>query len=310
MKKSSLKIKRIMKKLLIAYLCLCVAGTVSFFAVGNAIFSYALLRKSDIGYTSKQEKRWIAQSSEDMYITSEDGLKLHAHFKMNPEADGRYAIICHGYSGNATTMSAWAKELFSMGFNVLCPNARAHGKSEGNVTGMGYLERRDIILWIKEIIKNDPSAQILLFGVSMGGATVLFTSGEKNLPENVKAVVSDCAFTRVYEEFGNVIRRYVSFLPDFPIVDSASVVCEIRGGYSFRDASCVKAVKRSTTPTLFIHGSKDTYVPFYMLNKLYKSAGCEKEKLVIDGAGHADARETNPELYWSTVSEFINNYFI
>ena len=299
-----------LKRFLIAYICICLAGTVGFFATGNALFNKTLARKTDIGYSEALEKRWIAQGSEDMYITSEDGLRLHAHLKANPEADGKYAIICHGYSGNATAMSAWAKELYGMGFSVLCPNARAHGKSEGNITGMGYPERRDIILWINEIIKIDPSAQILLFGVSMGGATVLFTSGEKDLAENVRAVVSDCAFTRAYEEFGNVIRRYVSFLPDFPVVDSASVVCEIRGGYSLRDASCIKVVKKSTTPTLFIHGSKDTYVPFYMLNKLYKSARCEKEKLVIDGAGHADARETDPELYWSTVSEFINNYFI
>jgi len=174
---------------------------------------------------------------------------------------------------------------------------------------MGYLERKDIILWINEIVKNNPTAQILLFGVSMGGATVLFTSGEKNLPENVKAVVSDCAFTRVYDEFGNVIRRYIPFLPDFPVVDSASVVCEIRGGYSFRDASCVKAVKRSDTPTLFIHGSKDTYVPFHMLHTLYENAACPKEKLIVEGAGHADARETDPELYWSTVKAFVEKYF-
>lgn len=302
--------KMIIKKLLTGYLCLCLLGTVGFFAVGNGIYSFALLRDGKTGYSAKQENRWIVQNSEDVYITSEDGLKLHAHLKENPGADGKYAIICHGYSGNATTMSAWAKTLYGMGFNVLCPNARAHGKSEGKVTGMGYLERKDIILWINEIVKNDPTAQILLFGVSMGGATVLFTSGEKNLPDNVKAVVSDCAFTRVYEEFGNVIRRYVPFLPNFPVVDSASVVCEIRGGYSFRDASCVKAVKKSDTPTLFIHGSSDTFVPFYMLDTLYNNASCEKVKLVIDGAGHADARETDPELYWRTVENFLKDKFI
>lgn len=304
------KITKIIKRLFIVYICLCILGTTGFFAMGNVIFSFGLLTDGEPGYSSKQENRWIAQQSEDLYISSEDGLKLHAHLKQSPIAYGKYAIICHGYSGNATTMSAWAKELYGMGFNVLCPNARAHGKSEGRVTGMGYLERRDIILWINEIIKREPTAQILLFGVSMGGATVLFTSGERDLPENVKAVVSDCAFTRVYEQFGNVIRGYVPFLPDFPVVDSASVVCEIRGGYSFRDASCVKAVKKSDTPTLFIHGSKDTYVPFYMLDTLYKNAKCEKERLVIEGAGHADARETNPELYWSTISEFISNYFM
>lgn len=302
--------KKFLKAILKAYLCLLLIGTVLFFAVGNGICRFALARKPDTAYTETEYSRWIAQGSEDIYITSEDGLTLHGHYRKNPEAYGKYAIICHGYTGNATNMSAYAKELYTMGFSVLCPNARAHGRSEGELVGMGYLERRDIIGWINEIIKNDPSAEILLFGVSMGGATVLFTSGEDDLPDNVKAVISDCAFTSVYDEVGNVMRRYVSFLPRFPIVDSGSVVCELKGGYSFRDASCTAAVERSKTPTLFIHGSKDSFVPFYMLDILYENAACEKEKLVVDGAGHGDSCKTAPDLYWNTIKSFTENYFI
>lgn len=302
--------KQIIERLIITILCLCVLGTVGFFAVGNGIYSYALLRKGDVGYTEEQEKRWIVQNSKDVYITSEDGLKLHAHFKRNPRAKGRYAIMCHGGSGNAIAITPWTRELFRMGFNVLCPNARAHGKSEGDAKGMGYPERRDIIQWINQIIKKDPDARILLFGLSVGGATVLLTSGENDLPENVKAVVSDCAFTNLYEEFGNIIRRYVPFLPNFPVVDSVSLVCKIRDGYFFREADCVEAVKRSKTPTLFIHGNADTRIPLSMLDTLYENAGCEKEKLIIDGAGHADARETDPRLYWRTVKNFLKDKFI
>ena len=302
--------KKLLKIFFIIYLCLFFVGTVSFFAVGNGICRFALERKPDTAYTDNHLGSWIAQYGEDKYITSEDGLTLHGHYRKNPEAYGKYAIICHGYTGNATNMSVYARELYSMGFSVLCPNARAHGKSDGGLIGMGYLERRDIISWINEIIKSDPSAKILLFGVSMGGATVLFTSGENDLPANVRAVVSDCAFTSVYDEIGNVMRRYVSFLPSFPIVDSGSVTCELKGGYSFRDASCVEAVKKSTTPTLFIHGSKDSFVPFYMLDILYENAACEKQMLVVDGAGHAASRKADPILYWNTVKGFIENKFI
>ena len=301
--------KKLLKIFFIIYLCLFFVGSASFFTVGNGICRFALERKPDTVYTDNHLGTWIAQSGEDRYIISEDGLTLHGHYKENPYAEGKYAIVCHGYTGNATNMSVYAKELYSMGFSVLCPNARAHGISEGELIGMGYLERRDIICWINEIIKNDPSAQIMLFGVSMGGATVLFTSGEADLPENVRAVISDCAFTSVYDEIGNVMKRYASFLPSFPIVDSGSVVCELTGGYSFRDASCVEAVKRSTTPTLFIHGSKDSFVPFSMLGILYDNAVCEKQKLVVEGAGHAASRKTDPTLYWNTVKDFVENKF-
>ena len=319
--------KKVFKIIFKVWLILLIIGTVCFFSVGNFIFSFALLRESVFSrenvtafltgekpdtakYSGATEEKqtWIQQNAQSRYISSEDGLALHGYYLANTANYHRYAIICHGYSGQAKHMNRYAKNFYNMGYSVLCPDARAHGKSEGNVNGMGYLERRDIIGWINEIQSNDPYAQIVLFGVSMGGATVLFTSGESDLPSCVKAVVSDCAFTRVYEQIGSAIRGYVPFLPDFPIVDSASVMCEIRGGYSFRDASCLSSVSKSKTPTLFIHGSKDSFVPFYMLDDLYDKAGCEKKKLVIEGAAHARSAVTNPELYWSEVKAFTDLY--
>ncbi len=285
-----------------------VIGTVCFFAVGNFVYTYALVRESASVSTEKGKQNWLERNSEERYIISDDGLSLHGYFAKNPDAGHNYAIVCHGYSGDGATMSSYAKRLYDMGISVLCPDARASGKSEGNVIGMGYIEKRDIILWIKEIERSDPDAAVLLFGVSMGGATVLFTGGEKDLPSCVKAIVSDCAYSNVYKQIGNVIRLYIPFMPDFPVVYSASLVCKIRAGFSFQQASCVKAVKSSVTPTLFIHGSEDTYVPFYMLDKLYKSAACPKEKLVVEGAAHAGSAKKNPELYWGTVEKFVSKH--
>ena len=318
--------KKGLKILLILWLVLYIIGTVCFFSIGNFIYSFALLRESVFSRenvtafftdeepdsakysgTTEEKKTWLEENAQSRYISSEDGLTLHGYFLNNNFSFHRYAIICHGYSGQGKHMSYYARKFYEAGYSVLSPDARAHGQSEGNVTGMGYLERRDINQWINDIQKNDPYAQVVLFGVSMGGATVLFTSGESDLPSCVKAVVSDCAFTRVYEQIGTTIRGYIPFMPDFPIVDSASVVCEIRGGYSFRDASCLEAVKTSRTPTLFIHGSNDTFVPFYMLDELYNNAVCPKQKLVINGAGHARSAVTDPELYWGTIKDFIQS---
>lgn len=304
--------KRILKIILIVYLALCVIGTCCFFAVGNVIYNIALVREahpqtdnSVFSGGMDENKTWLEENSEEMHISSDDGLSLHGYLAKNPLSDSRYAVVCHGYSSKATDMSYFAKSFYDMNFSVLAVDARAHGKSDGNLIGMGYLEKRDIILWINEIAKADPRAEFILYGISMGAATVLFTSGESDLPSSVKAVISDCAYSRVYEQIGCTIRGYVPFIPDFPIVDSASVVCEMRGGYSFRDASCIDAVKRSRTPTLFIHGSSDYFVPFYMLDILYSNAGCPKEKLVIDGAAHAQCASVNPDLYWITIKNFI-----
>lgn len=307
--------KKKLKNLLIGYLILYLIGTCCFFLTGNVMYKVALYRErpsqednSVFSGAMTENKTWLEETGKEIYISSDDGLTLHGYLAHNPLSDGKYAVVCHGYSSKATDMSYFAKCLYDMGFSVLAVDARAHGKSGGNLIGMGYLEKRDIILWINEIMKTDPDAEFILYGLSMGAATVLFTSGESDLPSSVKAVISDCAFSSVYEEIGSAIRYSVPFIPNFPLVDSGSVVCEMKGGYSFRDASCTEAVKRSHTPTLFIHGSADTYVPFYMLDILYSNAACPKEKLVIDGAAHAQSASVNPDLYWSTIDNFLNKY--
>ena len=63
---------------------------------------------------------------------------------------------------------------------------------------------------------------------------------------------------------------------------------KIRHGYSFTEYSPLEAVKKSKTPTLFIHGSQDTYVPTYMCQELYDAAVCPKDIIHIAGAEHAD----------------------
>ena len=45
-----------------------------------------------------------------------------------------------------------------------------------------------------------------------------------------------------------------------------------------------------------------------MLEEVYRAARCEKEKIVIKGAAHAEASGVNPNLYWKTVDEFIEKY--
>ena len=174
-------------------------------------------------------------------------------------------------------------------------------------TSMGWLDRHDIIGWIRgTVLEKDPGAQVVLHGVSMGAATVMMTTGEQ-LPENVRAAVEDCGYTDVWEEFTIQLRK-VFGLPQFPIMHIANIMAKRRAGYSFREASSVRQVKKSRTPTLFIHGGEDTFVPFFMLDEVYGAAACEKEKLVVSGAQHGESVQLEPQRYWDTVHAFVGKY--
>lgn len=242
------------------------------------------------------------------YITSNDGISLYGRVYMNPETTGNWVLFVHGHGSSSAKTVDIAAKLVEMGYNVLAPDMRAHGKSGGSYSGMGWLERKDILQWIDTITAKNKDAKIVLYGISMGAATVMMTSGEK-LPENVLCAVEDCGYTTVYDEFLWQMKQQYSYLPKFPLFDMASIICGIKAGYTFSDASSVKQLADCKIPMLFIHGDADTYVPFSMLQKVYDADNNQdKQKLVIHGAGHDKSRKTDPDTYWGTIGNFIEKY--
>lgn len=61
-------------------------------------------------------------------------------------------------------------------------------------------------------------------------------------------------------------------------------------------------------PVLFIHGSEDELIPAEMSREMYEAAVGEKELLIMEGAGHAQSQDKDPELYYETIFFFVGNY--
>ena len=253
---------------------------------------------------SEAWREYIKNEGEEWRLSSYDNLILHACFLKNDSHN--YAVLCHGFTGSSTEMMGRAEHLYQEGYSILLPDARAHGQSEGRYRGMGYLEKKDIQGWIARIVEIDKEANIVLFGQSMGAATVIMASGEK-LPENVKAIIADCGYTSVWDEFSLQIKE-MYHLPSFPIMNIANVISKYKAGYTFTEASPLVAISRNKLPVLLIHGMEDTFVPYEYLDKLYQAAHEPKQKLGIDGAGHCMSMVKNGELYWKTVDDFLELY--
>lgn len=252
---------------------------------------------------------WVSRRTfREVELVSEDGLKLQGYYLASERAAGRTVIVAHGYSGKAKDMGATAKNYYeNLGYNVLLPDARGHGRSEGDYIGFGWPERRDYLKWIGFVLQeNGPDAQIVLHGVSMGGATVLMTSGEE-LPPQVKVIVADCGYTSVKAQLSYQLKR-MYHLPSFPFVPVASLVTRKKAGYSFGEASALKQVRKAKVPILFIHGDADKFVPYAMMNELYEACRSPKEQLVVHGAGHGLSYDTDKSTYIRTVGEFVERY--
>jgi len=209
----------------------------------------------------------------------------------------------HGYTGRRAHMYSYGANSAQQGLNLLTPDLRAHGESEGEYIGMGWLDRADILLWIDFLVQRDPQAEIVLHGVSMGGATVLMTAGE-DLPPNVRAIVDDCGYTSAWDIFSDEM-DYLFHLPAFPLLHTASAIASLRAGYSFREASALEQVKKTSLPIFFTHGSVDNFVHTEMVYALYDACPTEKELYVVEGAGHGQAMYLEPNEYFGRVFAFL-----
>jgi len=252
----------------------------------------------------EEDRNWLETVTyERQEISSYDELKLSAVQVKQEQPTHRYAIIAHGYTSQAMQMGYYAKYFYEEGYHVLLPDARGHGESEGHYIGMGWHERFDIVDWIELILTEDLEAEIVLFGVSMGGATVMSTSGEE-LPHQVKAIVADCGYTSVKDIFSYQLQALFG-LPSFPVLNFASLVTYFRAGYTLSEASMVQQLAQSKTPILFIHGDRDAFVPHEMVYVAYEATPTTKELFIVEGAGHGEAAQVAGADYWQRVFSFI-----
>lgn len=253
-------------------------------------------------------KEWFDSAEKEKLVikSTHFNKNLHAYYLFPEKESDVFVITIHGYTSEPRGIGLYAKKYHELGYNVITPCLNGHGESESGAITMGWNDRLDVIDWINFIVENHPDCKIILHGESMGAATTMMTTGEE-LPENVKVAVADCGFTSVWDILSNEIHHSYK-LHDFPTLYSANAINKLYSGFDFKKASAIEQLKKSKTPTIFIHGDQDKFVPYEMLDKVYEAAACEKEKVTIPGSPHARNACVNPELYWNSITNFINRY--
>lgn len=244
----------------------------------------------------------------DTFIVAPDSARLHAYYIKAPYPTSQTAVIVHGYTDNAIRM-LMIGQLYSraLGYNVLLPDLRNSGLSEGDHFQMGWFDRLDVLQWM-EVANHlyGDSTQMVVHGISMGAATTLMVSGDQQQPY-VKCFVEDCGYTTVWDEFAHKLKADFS-LPTFPLMNVTNLLCKWKYGWSFQEASALKQVEKCTLPMFFIHGDADTYVPTSMVHTLFESKKGEKELWVVPGAIHAMSYRDNEEAYTRKIKEFTSRY--
>lgn len=243
-----------------------------------------------------------ALNPENLKIKSHDGLTLVGKY-YEYKKGAPIEILFHGYKGNGERdLSGGIERCFAIERNAIIADQRGAGESDGHTITFGIKEHLDCIKWAEYVSERFGSdTKIILTGVSMGAATVLMASG-KELPKNVVCILADCGYSTPREIIMKTIKEMK--LPPKIMYPFVKLGAKIFGHFNLDEYSPIEAVKNSKTPTIFIHGTNDDFVPYYMSEKMYEECTAKKSLVPIEGAGHGLAYPVNKEKYLQALQDF------
>jgi len=293
---------------------------VVFIVTGGYVFFTACLRKKELPWLVKEEiektaygkyygmilqsSKWLSeQGATDVFIQSDDGLRLHGLWIPADEPKGT-VLFAHGYRSTYLVDFGMAMEFYhEKGMNLLIPDQRSHGKSEGRYITFGVKESRDMARWIDFHNESLGNCPILLSGLSMGASTMLYLA-DQDLPDNVKGIIADCGFTSPKAIIGSVFTA-VTHLPAFLCMWVTDLFARLFAGFSIYGKDTVQTLCNSRIPVFMIHGTDDGFVPCEMTKAGFEACTGTKKLLLVEGADHGVSFVVDRETYTNMINQFI-----
>ncbi len=230
---------------------------------------------------------------EEIWLTTEDGIALRA-FSI-PARNGAVILVAHGHG--ATIDESVVAMFARHGYGVLAWEFRAHGRSGGERSTLGYQEVLDVKAALQMAQQQAGAERIGIWGDSMGGATAIEAAAREPA---IQAVVADSAFDTLEGAFQ---RRVPALLRPFVWLYA---VWET----GLRPEAIVRPVESigriAPRPVFLIQGLADQVIPPQSAQRLFDAAGEPKFLWQEAGVGHSAMRQVYPEEYERRVIAFFD----
>lgn len=251
---------------------------------------------------------WLCDhNAMDVYTESRDGLRLHALWVPVENAKGT-VLFAHGYRSTYLVDFGGAMDYYHRrGMNLLIPDQRSHGKSEGRYITFGVKESEDMLCWLEYHNDNLGDFPVLLSGMSMGASTMMYLA-DRDLPENVRGMIVDCGFSSPYEILLSVFRSVIH-LPGWLCLWATNIFTKIFAGFTLKEKDSRVTLKNNKLPIIMVHGKDDDFVPCSMTKEAYDVCTGDKQKLLVDGAGHGLSFLVDKETYIAAIDAFLERNF-
>jgi fermentation-respiration switch protein FrsA (DUF1100 family) len=276
-----------------------------FFAVVPFFFSHVITHAGSRPMDRDIKTSAIPEglTAQEISFKSSDGVPLSGWYFPREEAPA-VIVYCHGLFRSRLEMLARAEKFWQAGYAGLLLDFRRHGKSGGELTSMGYLERLDVIGAVHFLVDSlQLKCPIVVHGVSMGAAAALLAAAEDSA---IAGLIVDSSFLSFDETIIHHAKTWLG-LPKFPIVDELILFTKWRVGFDSEDFDLRRAVQKiGDRPILFFAGGADTRMPTEIAKALYDASPSTHKRLkIIENASHGKAFETDPETYTQAVLNFL-----
>lgn len=242
---------------------------------------------------------------EDVHVTTADGLRLYGWFI--PASGSATVMLVHGYKDSRSSMLGVAEILHHHGYQVLVASLRGHDMNDGETVSFGLRERKDLDAF-QQYLRARPGVdpqRIGLFGASMGGTISI---GFAAANSEIRALVSDCAFSSVADTVGTSVRFFTG-LPEFPFAPAIVFWTEWELGGSMDDLDAKKWITQiAPRPVLLLQGGADQVVSPESGARLFEAAGEPKELWFDAEVGHAEFLKKRPAEFEQRVTRFYDRH--
>jgi fermentation-respiration switch protein FrsA (DUF1100 family) len=255
-------------------------------------------------------------SSEKLMLTTTDGLNIAAH-EVYTQAPKAVVIFISGiHNPSVTGFFGHAKMLQENNYASILLEMRAHGESEGDVICLGYKEYLDTKAVVDYIKQNNKykDVPIVVFGVSMGGATAINSIGEI---KEIDGLISISAYSSWEDVFCDNMVKMGVYKPITQIEKPfVKLYAMFKYGFKSFNISPKDEIKKlGQRPALIIHSTKDSQVPFSSFERIIENAPNHVESWVKDGDLHFILEDDNfltpqdDKEYSEHILTFLNKHF-
>ncbi len=217
---------------------------------------------------------------------------------------GTWAILVHGHRGSRTELLRQARVFTGLGFKTLIityRNDAGVARDASDRYQFGNTEWQDLEAAVS-YAKANGAADVVLSGVSMGGAIVVSFLERSTLAGEVRAVVLEAPVL----DFEETIRFRADRRNVPGIVTAVGMwMSSLRYDLDWEKVDFLADAEMLRAPILVIHGTLDGSVPLSTSVELARKRPDIVTLIEVQGAGHLEAWNRDPERFEAWLREFL-----